>query len=79
MPRWLEAVLCLVLFTAVMLLLRWGLNAWMPSAIDWLGSIVGLGGVWAILLTIMAACGVGGFWPRTPDGRFRPLLPPRRG
>ena len=79
MPRWFEVALTLVLFTAVMLLARWGLNTWVPPAVDWLGGIIGLGGIWAIFLPIMGLCGFVGFWPRTPDGRLRPLLPPRRG
>ena len=79
MPRLFEVALSLVLFTATMFLLRWGLSTRMPPAVDWLGGIVGHGGVWAIFLAIMALCGFVGFWPRTPNGRLRPLLRPRRG
>lgn len=79
MPRWFEVALTLVLFTVTMLLLRWGLSMWIPTLLTLLESSVGMTGAWALLLAVLARAGFIGFWPRTPEGRLRPLLRHRRG
>lgn len=78
MPRWLQVTISLVLFAIVMLALRVVLHAWVPSLLSVLEATVGMGGAWALLAAVLAFCALVGFWPRMPDGRLRPLLPPRR-
>jgi hypothetical protein len=78
MPRWLQIALSLVLFAAVMLLLRWALYAWMPTLDEVFDSYVGRTGHWALVIIALGVCATIGFWPRTPDGKLRRVLPPRR-
>ena len=78
MPRWLQIAISLVLYAAVMLVLRAVLHAWIPDLDAALVSRLGSGGAWGVLIVLLAVCAAVGFWPRTPDGRLRPLLPPRR-
>lgn len=59
MPRWLYVTLCLVLFTAVMLALRWVLHATVPGAVEWASSKVGSD---AVLGAILFLAAVGGAW-----------------
>lgn len=59
MPRWLSIALCLVLFTAVMLALRWGLQQTVPSVTDWIASQIGAG---VALTLLLIAAGIGGLW-----------------
>ncbi len=78
MPRWLQITLSLVLFAIVMLALRAVLHAWVPTINTMITERVGEFGWWAIFLLVMAGAAFVGYWPRTPDGRLRPLLPTRR-
>ena len=78
MPRWFQIVLSLILFTAVMLLLRAALHAWMPTFNEFLDSYVGRTGHWALVIIVLGVCAAIGFWPRTTDGKLRRVLLPRR-
>lgn len=61
MPRWLAVIVSLVLFTVIMLAVRWALYETVPSAVDWAGSRIGMEAVLAIILGIAALCGVLGY------------------
>ncbi|KQO78117.1 hypothetical protein ASF36_13870 [Methylobacterium sp. Leaf90] len=59
MPRWLYVVICLVLFTAVMLALRAVLHATVPGAVEWASSKIGAEALLGTFLILMA---IGGVW-----------------
>ena len=59
MPRWLEILLTLVLFSAGMAVLSWAVNASVPAAGDWLSSKIGEAGIW---LGIVAFWVIGGYF-----------------
>lgn len=68
MPRWLEILLTLVLFTAGMAVIGAGLRATVPMFDDWLVSNVGQAGAWALLLLFWTACGVVAWRGHRPKG-----------
>lgn len=59
MPRWLYVTLCLVLFAAIMLVLRWVLHATVPGAVEWASSKIGAETLLGLFLFLLA---VGGVW-----------------
>ncbi|OAH17559.1 hypothetical protein AX289_31345 [Methylorubrum populi] len=59
MPRWRYVTLCLVLFTAIMLVLRWVLHATVPGATEWIAGKIGAETALAMLL---AAAAIAGLW-----------------
>lgn len=58
MPRWLSVVLCLVLFTAVMLALRAVLHETVPGAVEWASAKIGAEVLLGLFLLLMTAGGV---------------------
>ncbi|MBA9063157.1 hypothetical protein GGQ91_002545 [Methylobacterium fujisawaense] len=77
MRRWPIIVLCLVLFAGIMLAVRAvlgaGLHATIPGFDAWRDEAIGHSGHIAILIAVLLACALFGFWPRDARGRMKPL------
>lgn len=78
MPRWLQVLLCLVLFNVIMALIWWGLREWVPATLAWSDFHLTSAGTWVIIGLVAAACAYVAYWPRDANGARRPLLPRRR-
>lgn len=78
MPRWLQILLAIVLFVGIMLAVRAGLYAFVPTFNGWLTGTFGDAGSLLLIVGFFAVCGLYGLWPRDAAGRMRPLLPRRR-
>lgn len=71
MSRWLSIVLCLVLFTAVMLVLRWVLHATVPGAVAALDGFLGETGSAILIFTVPALAGLWAYREHRRQGSAR--------
>lgn len=77
MSRSTIVALTLILYVVAMALVWWGLKTWGEPALRSFYDAAGGPAAWFVLALILAVVGVAVFWPRTPDGRMRRLLPRR--
>lgn len=77
MSRQQAIILALVLHSAIMLALWLVLRAWVPPFMDSLRDTIGTNSVSVALIALGLFCAYVAYWPRTPDGRARSLLPRR--